>query len=112
LNNAATIRFKASAKGKPGAASPSDAQTNGSSTAAAAASSSDSSDEASDSDPEDMSESKDGWQVFHYSAGLLEYVKWVNSDRQAFHEPIVVSREVRISSPKHGCMACCCMACC
>lgn len=32
--------------------------------------------------------------MFHYSEGLREYVKWVNSDKQAFHDPIVISREV------------------
>lgn len=91
LNNAATIRFKATQKGRAAAAAAltSGTQTNGTS---AAASSSDS----SDSDNEDIDESDDGWQVFHYSAGLLEYVKWLNSDKQAFHEPIVVSREVRL----------------
>lgn len=83
LNNDAIIRFKAP-KTKPAS------QANGST----AASSSDSSDEGSDNDTEASGQSKDGWQVFHYSAGLLEYVKWVNSDKQPFHEPIVVSREV------------------
>ena len=91
LNNAATIRFKAAKAGSKGKAST--AQTNGSS----AASSSDSSDEESDSDGL-ISQSNEGWQVFHFSEGLKEYVKWVNSDRQAFHEPIVISREVQISS--------------
>ena len=33
--------------------------------------------------------------MFHYSEGLKEYVKWVNSDKQAFHDPIVISREVK-----------------
>ena len=82
LNNAATIRFKATPVSK--AAS----QTNGSNASASSSS--------SDDEQEDFSHSEEGWQVFHYSAGLLEYVKWVNSDRQAFHEPIVVSREVRM----------------
>jgi len=91
LNNAATIRYKATQKGRAAAAAlSSGSQTNGT---RAAASSSDS----SDSDNEGIDESDDGWQVFHYSAGLLEYVKWLNSDKQAFHEPIVVSREVRLS---------------
>lgn len=80
LNNAATIRFKATPSGK--AAS----QSNGSSASASSSS----------SDEDDVNHSDEGWQVFHYSAGLLEYVKWVNSDRQAFHEPIVVSREVQM----------------
>ena len=89
LNNDATIRYKANKQSRSAAAAlSSGSQTNGTS---AAASSSDS----SDSDNEDIEESDDGWQVFHYSAGLLEYVKWLNSDKQAFHEPIVVSREVR-----------------
>lgn len=96
LNNAATIRFKADKPG--GKAKASTAQTNGSS----AASSSDSSDEESDS--------SEGWQVFHFSEGLKEYVKWVNSDRQAFHEPIVISREVHTSIPclhnKLDCSSC------
>ncbi|DBA95548.1 TPA: hypothetical protein ACH3X3_013403 [Trebouxia sp. C0006] len=88
LNNAATIRFKANKQSRAAAgALSSGSHTNG---ASAAARSSDS----SDSDNEDVDESDDGWQVFHYSAGLLEYVKWLNSDKQAFHEPIVVSREV------------------
>lgn len=80
LNNAATIRFKSTPSGK--AAN----QSNGSSASASSSS----------SDEDDVSHSDEGWQVFHYSAGLLEYVKWVNSDRQAFHEPIVVSREVQM----------------
>lgn len=91
LNNAATIRFKANKQSRAAAAAlRSGSQTNGT---GAAASSSDS----SDSDNEDIDESDDGWQVFHYSAGLLEYVKWLNNDKQAFHEPIVVSREVCLS---------------
>lgn len=89
LNNAATIRFKATkpvSKGKASAA-----KTNGSK--APSSSDEDSSDGEIDSvgmvgDP------KEGWQVFHYSEGLKEYVKWLNSDKQAFHEPIVISREV------------------
>jgi len=95
LNNAATIRFKANKQSRAAAAAlSSGSHTNGSS---AAASSSDS----SDSDNEDIDESDDGWQVFHYSEGLLEYVKWLNSDKQAFHEPIVVSREVRLPLRKN-----------
>lgn len=89
LNNAATIRFKAAkpaSKRKAGAA-----KTNGSK--AATSSDEDSSDE--DSDEGVAGDPKEGWQVFHYSEGLKEYVKWVNSDRQAFHEPIVISREVK-----------------
>ena len=91
LNNAATIRFKAAkpaTKRRAGAA-----KTNGSK--AATSSDEDSSDEDSDSDEGVAGDPKEGWQVFHYSEGLKEYVKWVNSDRQAFHEPIVISREVK-----------------
>ena len=99
LNNAATIRFKAAksaSKRKAGAA-----KTNGSK--AATSSDEDSSDEDIDSDGGLIDDPKEGWQVFHYSEGLKEYVKWVNSDRQAFHEPIVISREVkRTLRPGHA----------
>lgn len=91
LNNAATIRFKATQpvlKGRANAA-----KTNGSK----AATSSDEDSSSSDGDSESegvVGDPKEGWQVFHYSEGLKEYVKWLNSDKQAFHEPIVISREV------------------
>ena len=94
LNNAATIRFKATKPVSKGKASAS--KTNGSK--AATSSDEDSSSTSSsdgDSDSEGlMADPKEGWQVFHYSEGLKEYVKWLNSDKQAFHEPIVISREV------------------
>ncbi|KAL3149886.1 hypothetical protein ABBQ38_013251 [Trebouxia sp. C0009 RCD-2024] len=84
LNNAATIKFKAAKSAPKGKASP--AKTNGS---RAASSSDDDSSSSGDSESDE-----EAWQVFHYSEGLREYVKWVNSDKQAFHDPIVISREV------------------
>lgn len=100
LNNAATIRYKATkpvSKGKASAA-----KTNGSK----APSSSDEDSSSSDGDNESegvVGDPKEGWQVFHYSEGLKEYVKWLNSDKQAFHEPIVISREVmRTLTPGHA----------
>lgn len=36
----------------------------------------------------------DGWELFHYSGGLAEYVKHLNRDKQPFHEPVVFSKEI------------------
>jgi DNA gyrase/topoisomerase IV subunit B len=36
---------------------------------------------------------EDGWEVFHFSGGLAEYVKHINRDRISSHEPIVFSRK-------------------
>ena len=83
LNSAATINFRALPKSS--SASKAHGASNGS---AGESSSSESSDE----------DSHDGhaqpWQTFHYSGGLLEYVKWLNNERQPFHEPIMISRTV------------------
>lgn len=92
LNNAVTIKFRATGKRKSLASQ--NGSSNGSSLSSSsgngsASTSSSESDDGTDSD----ADSNEGWQIFHYSEGLLEYVKWVNTDRQAFHEPIVVSRE-------------------
>ncbi|KAI8112178.1 hypothetical protein M9434_003502 [Picochlorum sp. BPE23] len=34
----------------------------------------------------------DGWELFHFSGGLSEYVKHINRDRLSAHEPIFFSR--------------------
>lgn len=36
---------------------------------------------------------EDGWETYHFSGGLAEYVKYINRDRQSLHEPIVFSKE-------------------
>jgi len=48
-----------------------------------------------DSSPskQDDAISEDGWEVFHFSGGLAEYVKHINRDRISSHEPIVFSRK-------------------
>lgn len=85
LNSAATINFRALPNASPKVKAV-DSQSNGST--ASESSSSDSSDEDSQEDHAQP------WQTFHYSGGLLEYVKWLNKERQPFHEPIMISREV------------------
>ena len=35
-----------------------------------------------------------GWEVFHYSGGLAEYVAFLNRDKDAMHPPIVFSKTV------------------
>ena len=96
LNNTATIRFRATSRPKPGSHANGDSVTAAASSSSSEESSSDSSSE--DGDVEAVTGNQvsgdNGWQVFHYSAGLLEYVKWVNGDKQGLHQPIVVSREV------------------
>ena len=36
----------------------------------------------------------DGWQIFHATGGLEQYVKWLNRDNTPLHEPIVFSKAV------------------
>jgi DNA gyrase subunit B len=38
-------------------------------------------------------ESSDKKEVFHYEGGLVEFVKWVNSTKEALHKPIYFSKE-------------------
>lgn len=96
LNSAATINFRALPKGASGSRATASSATNGSA-GASSSSSSESSDE----------ESQDGhahpWQTFHYSGGLLEYVKYLNNERQPFHEPIMISRKVSLT--RQSCIA-------
>lgn len=42
---------------------------------------------------------KGGWETFHFSGGLEEYVKFNNRDNAPMHDPIIVSRTVRYSLP-------------
>lgn len=35
------------------------------------------------------------WEVFHYSGGLVEYVKFLNRDKEPIHEPIYFTKTVR-----------------
>lgn len=42
----------------------------------------------------------EGWEVFHASGGLAEYVRFLNRDKEAIHEPIVFSKQVgRVGCP-------------
>ena len=36
-----------------------------------------------------------GWEVFHYSGGLSEYVRYLNRDKEPIHEPFVFSKQAR-----------------
>ncbi|KAL4440444.1 hypothetical protein ABPG75_003445 [Micractinium tetrahymenae] len=35
-----------------------------------------------------------GWEVFHYSGGLAEYVRYLNRDKEPIHEPFFFSKQV------------------
>ena len=83
LNSAANIKFRALPKAGR-------SQQNGHQNGSAPVETSSSESSAEDSDDEHAGL----WQTFHYSGGLREYVKWLNNERQAFHEPIVISRQV------------------
>jgi DNA gyrase subunit B len=37
--------------------------------------------------------SADGWEIFHFSGGLAEYVTYLNRDKQPVHPPIVFIKE-------------------
>ena len=36
-----------------------------------------------------------GWEVFHFSGGLAEYVAYLNRDKEAVHEPFYFHKQVR-----------------
>ena len=36
----------------------------------------------------------EGWEVLHYAGGLAEYVRFLNRDKEAFHEPICFEKKV------------------
>lgn len=38
-----------------------------------------------------------GWEVFHYSGGLAEYVRYLNRDKEAIHEPFFFSKQVGLA---------------
>lgn len=92
LNSSATINFRALPKRASSASSAVDGHRISSS--ASESSSSESSDDDLEGQQDSHASESHPWQTFHYSGGLLEYVKWLNKERQPFHEPIMISREV------------------
>ena len=37
---------------------------------------------------------REGWETFHYSGGLAEYVRYLNRDKEPIHEPFYFSKTV------------------
>jgi DNA gyrase subunit B len=37
---------------------------------------------------------REGWEIFHYSGGLAEYVRYLNRDKEPIHEPFYFSKTV------------------
>lgn len=46
----------------------------------------------------------DGWEKLHYSGGLQEYVRHLNKDNSAMHEPIFIQEEVQSITTLHFCL--------
>jgi len=40
----------------------------------------------------------EGWETYHYSGGLVEYVRYLNRDKQPVHDPFFLSKEVMTDS--------------
>lgn len=40
-----------------------------------------------------------GWEVYHYSGGLAEYVRYLNRDKETIHEPFYFSKQASSRQP-------------
>lgn len=88
LNSRATIFFRA-VDGKQPAASANGSSSGGGGEAAAADAAA-----AATLSPAAAEAAAAGWEVFHYSGGLAEYVRYLNRDKEAIHEPFFFSKQV------------------
>lgn len=97
LNSRATIYFRAvepakgsaSKRASSSSSSSEAAAANGNGAAAAAAAEGNGS-----SNGAAAAEAEPDWEVFHYSGGLAEYVRFLNRDKVPIHEPLCFSKQV------------------
>jgi DNA gyrase subunit B len=87
LNSRATIKFRA-LDPKTSSSRSSNGSSNGSGAAAAA-------DAQAGGNGMETKQADEDWEVFHYSGGLVEYVKFLNRDKEPIHEPIYFTKTVR-----------------
>lgn len=105
LNSRATIFFRA-VDGKQPAASANGSSSGGGGEAAAADAAA-----AATLSPAAAEAAAAGWEVFHYSGGLAEYVRYLNRDKEAIHEPFFFSKQARsLHAPPHARPALCGLA--
>lgn len=104
LNSRATIYFRAvepakgsaSKRASSSSSSSEAAAANGNGAAAAAAAEGNGS-----SNGAAAAEAEPDWEVFHYSGGLAEYVRFLNRDKVPIHEPLCFSKQA--SGLRRGC---------
>ncbi|KAI3431387.1 hypothetical protein D9Q98_004441 [Chlorella vulgaris] len=84
LNSRATIKFRA-LDPKTSSSRSSNGSSNGSGAAAAA-------DAQAGGNGMETKQADEDWEVFHYSGGLVEYVKFLNRDKEPIHEPIYFTK--------------------
>ncbi|PRW39388.1 DNA gyrase subunit B isoform A [Chlorella sorokiniana] len=87
-SNGSSGGSSAAASGKAAAASSSSSSSGGSAAAALAA------EAAATLSPAAAQAAADGWEVLHFAGGLAEYVRYLNRDKAAIHEPICFSKQV------------------
>lgn len=110
LNSRATIFFRALDGKQPGAPANGNGSAGGSGSGAgnagkASAPAAADTEVAATLSPAAAEATAAGWEVFHYSGGLAEYVRYLNRDKEAIHEPFYFSKQVRWRAPRMRCAA-------